>query len=102
MPTDFGSISSLAPTDSGALGWVAVARSQKWGPPGSNPPFVPGPDFLAWNGQSFTEHSEPGVAGEGESWVLRLAPVPGTDQVWSVGRADGPEGAFAPRILRFG
>lgn len=102
VPTDFGSISSLTPTESGALGWVAVARSQKWGPPGSNPPLVPGPDFLVWNGQSFTEHSEPAVPGEGESWVLRLAPVPGTDQVWSVGRADGPEGTFAPRILRFG
>lgn len=101
VPTDFGSISSLAPTTSGALGWVSVARSQKWGPPGSSPPLVPGPDFLAWNGQSFTEYSEPAVAGEGGSWVLRLAPVPGTATVWSVGRADGPEGTFAPRILRF-
>ncbi|MEW1926437.1 hypothetical protein [Streptomyces sp. NPDC088360] len=102
VPTNFGSISSLTPTTSGALGWVAVARSQKWGPPGSYPPLVPGPDFLAWNGQSFTEYSEPTVAGEGESWVLRLAPVPGTATVWSVGRADGPQGTFAPRILRFG
>jgi len=102
VPTDFGSISSLTPTTSGALAWVSVARSQKWGPPGSTPPLVPGPDFLAWNGQSFTEHSEPAVAGEGDSWVLRLAPVPGTETVWSVGRADGPENTFAPRILRFG
>jgi len=102
VPTDFGSIGSLAPTTSGKLGWVSVARSQKWGPPGSNPPLVPGPDFLAWNGQSFTEYSEPAVAGEGDSSVLRLAPVPGTETVWSVGRADGPEGTFAPRILRFG
>ncbi|MFF3485663.1 hypothetical protein ACFYXC_20670 [Streptomyces sp. NPDC002701] len=102
VPTDYGSISSLAPTTSGALGWVAVARSQKAGPPGSYPPLVPGPDFLAWDGQSFTGHSEPAVAGEGESWALRLAPVPGTGTVWSVGRADGPEGTFAPRILRFG
>lgn len=102
VPADFGSISSLTPTTSGALAWISVARSQKWGPPGSNPPFVPGPDFLAWNGQSFTEYSEPAVAGEGDSSVLRLAPVPGTTTVWSVGRADGPEGTFAPRILRFG
>ncbi|MFH8791102.1 hypothetical protein [Streptomyces sp. NPDC017941] len=102
LPTDFGSIHSLAPTSSGALGWVSVARSQKWGPPGSSPPLVPGPDFLAWNGRSFTEHSEPAVAGEGDSWVLRLTPVPGTETVWSVGRAAGPEGAFAPRVLRFG
>ncbi|MFJ2261794.1 hypothetical protein ACIOKD_26235 [Streptomyces sp. NPDC087844] len=101
VPTDFGSIDSLAPTTSGALGWVSVARSQKWGPVGSSPPLVPGPDFLAWNGQSFTEHSEPAVGGEGDSWVLRLATVPGTETVWSVGRADGPEGTFAPRILRF-
>ncbi|MGW1992796.1 hypothetical protein [Embleya sp. NPDC001921] len=102
VPTDFGSIDSLAPGTSGALAWVSVARSQKWGPPGSYPPLLPGPDFLAWNGQSFTEHSEPAVAGEGDSWVLRLAPVPGTATVWSVGRANGPEGTFAPRILRFG
>ncbi|WP_030559368.1 WD40/YVTN/BNR-like repeat-containing protein [Streptomyces aureocirculatus] len=102
LPTDFGFINSLAPTSSGALGWVSVARSQKWGPPGSYPPFVPGPDFLAWNGRSFTEHSEPAVAGEGDSWVLDLTPVPGTSTVWSVGRAGGPEGAFAPRILRYG
>ncbi|MFI0977442.1 hypothetical protein ACH4SP_10480 [Streptomyces sp. NPDC021093] len=102
VPTDFGSITSLAPATSGALAWVSVARSLKWGPPGSNPPFVPGPDFLGWNGQSFTEHSEPAVAGEGDSSVLRLAPVPGTATVWSVGRAGGPEGTFAPRILRFG
>ena len=67
VPTDFGSISSLSPSTSGALAWVSVARSQKWGPPGSSPPFVPGPDFLAWNGQSFTEYSEPAVAGEGDS-----------------------------------
>ncbi|HET6859537.1 MAG TPA: hypothetical protein VFH94_20920 [Streptomyces sp.] len=102
VPTAFGAISSLAPTSSGELGWVAVARSQKYGPPGSWPPLVPGPDFLAWNGQSFTAYSEPAVAGEGESRDLRLAPVPGTESVWSVGRADGPLGAFAPRILRFG
>ncbi|WP_031484056.1 hypothetical protein [Streptomyces bicolor] len=102
VPTDFGGITSLAPTNSGSLGWVSVARSQKWGPPGSTPPLVPGPDFLAWNGQSFTEYSEPAVAGEGRSRTLRLAPVPGTATVWSVGRADGPEGTFAPRILRFG
>ncbi|QEV21466.1 hypothetical protein [Streptomyces alboniger] len=102
MPTDFGSVSSLAPTTSGALGWVAVARSQKFGPPGSYPPIVSGPDFLAWNGQSFTAHSEPTVAGEGDSSTLRLAPVPGTETVWSVGRAAGPENTFAPRILRFG
>ncbi|WP_267912860.1 hypothetical protein [Streptomyces adelaidensis] len=42
------------------------------------------------------------MAGEGDSWTVRLAPVPGTATVWSVGRADGPEGTFAPRILRFG
>ncbi|WP_030781381.1 LigA protein [Streptomyces sp. NRRL S-920] len=102
MPTDFGSVSSLAPTTSGELGWVAVARSQKYGPPGSYPPIVSGPDFLAWNGQSFTAHSEPTVAGEGDSSMLRLAPVPGTETVWSVGRAAGPENTFAPRILRFG
>ncbi|MFC4467958.1 hypothetical protein ACFPH6_26075 [Streptomyces xiangluensis] len=98
VPTDYGSISSLAPTPSGALGWVSVARSQK-GAPGNFPPFAPGPDFLAWNGQSFTGYSEPAVAGEGESATLRLAPVPGTATVWSVGRADGPEGTFAPRIM---
>ncbi|MFI6984956.1 hypothetical protein ACIBSV_41070 [Embleya sp. NPDC050154] len=102
VPTDFGSIDSLAPGTSGGLAWVSVARSQKWGPPGSYPPLVPGPDLLAWNGQSFTEYSEPAVAGEGDSWVLRLAPVPGAATVWSVGRAAGPEGTFAPRILRFG
>lgn len=102
VPTDFGSVSSLAPGTSGELAWVSVANSQKWGPPGSYPPFVPGPDFLAWNGQSFTEYGEPEVAGEGGSRTLRLAPVPGTATVWSVGRADGPEGTFAPRILRFG
>ncbi|MYS86911.1 hypothetical protein [Embleya scabrispora] len=102
VPTDFGSISSLAPTTSGAPIWVSVARSQKWGPPGSYPPLVPGPDFLAWNGQSFTEYSEPAVAGEGDSRVFLLAPVPGTATVWSVGRADGPEGTFAARVLRFG
>ncbi|MEU1802595.1 hypothetical protein [Streptomyces sp. NPDC019937] len=102
VPTDFGSIDSLAPGMSGELAWVSVDRSQKWGPPGGSPPLVPGPDFLKWNGQSFTEHSEPAVAGEGDSRVLRLAPVPGTATVWSVGRADGPEGTFAPRVLRFG
>ncbi|MFD9938887.1 hypothetical protein ACFWZ6_37810 [Streptomyces massasporeus] len=101
-PTDFGSVTSLTPTSSGSLAWVSVARSQKWGPPGSTPPFVPGPDFLAWNGQSFTEYFEPAVAGEGDSSVLRLTPVPGTATVWSTGRADGPEGTFAPRMLRFG
>ncbi|WP_282700507.1 hypothetical protein [Streptomyces sp. CC219B] len=102
LPTDFGSVTSLAATESGALGWVAVSRSQKFGPPGTFPPFVPGPAFLARNGESFTEYSEPAVPGEGESSVLRLAPVPGTRTVWSVGRADGPEATFAPRILRFG
>ncbi|MFJ8595222.1 hypothetical protein [Streptomyces sp. NPDC093598] len=102
MPTAFGSVTSLAPGTSGGLAWVSVARSQKWGPPGSSPPLVPGPDFLAWDGQSFTEYSEPAVAGEGDSSVLRLAPVPGTETVWSVGRAGGPEGTFAPRILKFG
>ncbi|MGW0422182.1 hypothetical protein [Streptomyces sp. NPDC003015] len=101
VPTDFGSVSSLAASPSGELAWVAVARSQKWGPPGS-PPLVSGPDFLAWNGRSFTEYDEPAVAGEGDSRTLRLAPVPGTDTVWSVGRADGPEGTFAARTLRFG
>ncbi|MDG4863433.1 hypothetical protein P8605_35360 [Streptomyces sp. T-3] len=100
-PADFGGITSLAPTTSGALGWVSVANSLKWGPPGSNPPFVPGPDFLAWNGESFAEYSEPAVAGEGDSTAMRLASVPGTDTVWSVGRARGPESTFAPRILRF-
>ncbi|UJV39257.1 hypothetical protein [Streptomyces sp. AMCC400023] len=102
VPTDFGGITSLTPTASGALGWVAVSRSQKWGPPGSNPPFVSGPGFLAWNGQTFTAYDEPTVAGEGASSLLRLAPVPGTGTVWSVGRAAGPEGTFAPRVLRFG
>ncbi|MEU3936975.1 hypothetical protein AB0E85_33815 [Streptomyces sp. NPDC029044] len=102
VPTDFGGITSLAPSASGGLGWVSVARSQKWGPPGSTPPWVPGPDFLAWNGQAFTEYAEPAVAGEGDSRTLRLAPVPGTATVWSVGRADGPEGTFAPRVLRYG
>ncbi|MET7689133.1 hypothetical protein ABZT06_14365 [Streptomyces sp. NPDC005483] len=102
VPTDFGSISSLAASPSGELAWVSVGRSQKWGPPGSTPPLVAGPDFLAWNGQSFTEYGEPAVAGEGDSRALRLAPVPGTETVWAVGRADGPEGTFAPRILRFG
>ncbi|NGO68346.1 hypothetical protein [Streptomyces boncukensis] len=102
LPTDFGSVTSLAPAASGAPAWVSVARSQKWGPPGSDPPLVPGPDFLAWDGESFTEHSEPAVPGEGRSSTLRLAPVPGTATVWSLGRAGGPEGTFAPRILRFG
>lgn len=102
LPTTFGAVNSLAPTASGELGWVAVVRSLKWAPPGSNPPFVPGPDFLAWNGQSFTEYDEPAVAGESDSAVLRLAAVPGTTTVWSVGRAGGPESTFAPRIQRFG
>ncbi|MFG2653090.1 hypothetical protein [Streptomyces sp. NPDC048436] len=102
VPTDFGAISSLSPSASGDLGWVSVARSQKFGPPGSYPPLVPGPDFLAWNGQAFTPYGEPAVAGEGESSTLRLAPVPGSETVWSVGRAEGPGGTFAPRILRFG
>jgi len=102
VPTDFGSITSLAPSPSGALGWVSVARSQKWGPPETYPVLLPGPDFLAWNGASFTEYGEPAVAGEGDSQKLRLAPVPGTTTVWSVGRANGPEGTFAPRILRLG
>jgi hypothetical protein len=101
VPADFGSVSSLAPTTSGALGWVSVERSQNRDPD-SFPPLVPGPDFLSWNGTSFTEYSEPAVAGEGESSALQLAPVPGTDTVWSVGRADSPEGTFAPRVLRFG
>ncbi|WP_226967154.1 hypothetical protein [Streptomyces phaeolivaceus] len=78
-----------------------ASRVHAWGPPGSTPPLVPGPAFLAWNGQSFTGYGEPAVAGEGGSSVLRPAPVPGTASVWSVGRADGPEGTFAPRVLRF-
>lgn len=102
VPTDFGGITSLTPRASGELAWVAVSRSQKRDVPGSYPPIVPGPDFLSWDGSSFTGHSEPAVAGEGESSALRLAPVPGTATVWSVGRAEGPEGTFAPRILRFG
>ncbi|WSJ83009.1 hypothetical protein OG430_03990 [Streptomyces sp. NBC_01304] len=102
MPADFGSVVSLAPATSGKLAWVSLANSLKWGPPGSNPPFVPGPDFLSWSGESFTEYSEPAVAGEGESSLARLTPVPGTETVWSVGRAAGPGGTFAPRILRFG
>ncbi|OXS37057.1 hypothetical protein [Streptomyces sp. XY006] len=101
LPADFGAITSLAPAASGSLGWVAVSRSQKWGPPGSTPPLVPGPDFLAWNGQSFTAYDEPAVAGEGDSQLLQLAPVPGTETVWSVGRAAGPENTFAPRVQRF-
>ncbi|GAA2100875.1 hypothetical protein GCM10009801_73660 [Streptomyces albiaxialis] len=101
MPTDFGSVNSLTPTASGELGWVSVNRSQKWNP-GGTPPLVPGPDFLSWDGSAFTGYGEPPVSGEGESWTLRLAPVPGTDTVWSVGRADGPQGTFAPRALRFG
>ncbi|MEV3973030.1 hypothetical protein AB0K68_33670 [Streptomyces sp. NPDC050698] len=102
LPADFGSVTSLAPGPSGGRVWVAVARSLKWGPPGSSPPLVPGPDFLAWNGRSFTEYNEPAVAGEGDSSMLRLASVPGGGTVWSVGRAAGPEGTFAPRVLRFG
>ncbi|MGC5039063.1 hypothetical protein ACPXCS_25260 [Streptomyces sp. DT190] len=101
VPADFGSITSLA-SASGSPVWVAVSRSQRWGPPGGTPPLVPGPDFLAWNGRSFTEYDEPAVAGEGDSQVLRLAPVPGAETVWSAGRATGPENTFAPRILRFG
>ncbi|WP_030671053.1 hypothetical protein [Streptomyces sp. NRRL B-1347] len=101
MPTNFGSVTSLTPTASGSLGWVAVTRSQKFAPPGGVPPIVPGPDFLAWDGQSFTEYDEPTVAGESDSSLLRLAPVPGTSTVWSVGRAGGPESTFTPRILRF-
>ncbi|GAA1937969.1 hypothetical protein GCM10009837_75270 [Streptomyces durmitorensis] len=77
-----------------AEGWSTVPLPQT--------PLVPGPDFLAWDGQSFTEYSEPAVAGEGDSSDLRPAPVPGAATVWSVGRAAGPEGTFAPRILRFG
>ncbi|MEV0259685.1 hypothetical protein AB0H82_36240 [Streptomyces sp. NPDC050732] len=42
------------------------------------------------------------MPSEGDSQTLRLAPVPGTASVWSVGRATGPEGTFAPRVLRFG
>ncbi|MFJ3445356.1 hypothetical protein ACIPM2_29725 [Streptomyces sp. NPDC086081] len=102
VPVDFGSISSLVPAASGAPVWVAVSRSQKWGPPGSTPPLVPGPDFLAWDGQAFHAYDEPAVPGEGDSLTLRLAPVPGTEAVWSVGRAAGPENTFAPRVLRFG
>lgn len=102
VPTGFGSVTSLTPAASGALGWVSVSGSQKLAPPGTFPPIVPGPDFFAWNGRSFAEYSEPAVAGEGESSVVRLAPVPGTATVWSVGRAAGPENTFAPRILRYG
>ncbi|QKW10396.1 hypothetical protein HUT18_32280 [Streptomyces sp. NA04227] len=102
MPTDFGGINSLTPGPSGGLGWVSVTRSLKWDTSGGTSKLVPGPDFLAWNGQSFTEHSEPAVPGEGDSSLLRLAPVPGTESVWSVGRATVPDGTFAPRILRFG
>ncbi|WAZ26225.1 hypothetical protein STRCI_007779 [Streptomyces cinnabarinus] len=102
VPADFGSVTGLVPAASGELAWVSMARSQKWGPPGSTPPLIPGPDFLAWNGQAFAEHSEPAVPGEGDSRTLNLTPVPGTASVWSVGRADGPENTFAPRILRFG
>ncbi|MEU7583463.1 hypothetical protein AB0B50_38470 [Streptomyces sp. NPDC041068] len=102
VPADFGAINSLTPDTAGSVAWVSVARSLKWAPPGTSPPLVPGPDFLAWNGRSFTEHDEPAVTGEGDSTLLRLAPVPGADTVWSVGRATGPENTFAPRILRFG
>ncbi|MER6672784.1 hypothetical protein [Streptomyces sp. NPDC000983] len=102
VPADFGSVTSLATSGSGGLAWVSMARSQKWGPPGTTPPLIPGPDFLAWDGQSFAEHSEPAVPGEGDSQTLNLAPVPGTSSVWSVGRAAGPENTFAPRVLRFG
>ncbi|WP_342356767.1 hypothetical protein [Streptomyces alfalfae] len=42
------------------------------------------------------------MAGEGGSATLRPAPMPGTETVWSVGRAAGPEATFAPRVLRFG
>ncbi|SDL30655.1 hypothetical protein [Streptomyces indicus] len=102
LPADFGSVTSLAPTDSGELGWVSLSNSMKWAPPGSSPPLEPGPDFLAWDGTAFTGHSEPAVPGEGDSSLLRLAAVPGTDTVWAVGRAAGPESTFAPRILRYG
>src|SRR5690606_19730028 len=102
VPTDFGSIGSLAADASGALAWVSVDGSQKWGPPGSGPPLIPGPDFLSWDGRSFTGYDEPAVAGEGQSRTLRLAPVPGTGTVWSVGRADGPESTVVPRVLRYG
>ncbi|MFJ6000175.1 hypothetical protein [Streptomyces sp. NPDC092370] len=102
MPTDVGSVISLASGPSGEPAWASVARSQKWGPPGGSPPLVPGPDLLAWNGRSFTEYGEPAVAGEGDSSRLRPAPVPGTGTVWSVGCPGGPEGTFAPPIVRFG
>ncbi|MFI6937736.1 hypothetical protein ACIBI4_00575 [Streptomyces sp. NPDC050418] len=101
VPTTFGGIMSLTPDASGRLGWVSVANSLRWAPPGSPTTLEPGPDFLAWDGQSFTGHMEPAVPGEGESSTVSLAPVPGTDTVWSVGRAAGPEGTFVPRILRF-
>ncbi len=101
LPADFGGITSIVPTDSGQLGWVAMSNSMKWAPPGSYPPLEPGPDFMSWDGTAFTGYSEPAVAGEGDSSQFRLAPVPGTDTVWSVGRAGGPESTFAPRILRF-
>jgi hypothetical protein len=73
VPADFGAVTSLASTPSGALGWASVARSQKWGPPGGAP-LVPGPAFLAWNGQTFTEYGEPEVAGEGGSSMPRRRP----------------------------
>ncbi|MFI6938619.1 hypothetical protein ACIBI4_05065 [Streptomyces sp. NPDC050418] len=101
LPSDFGSVTSFAATDSGELGWVGMSNAMRWAPPGSSPPLEPGPDFMAWDGQTFTGYFEPTVAGEGESSLARLAPVPGTDTVWSVGRAGGPEATFAPRILRF-
>ncbi|MEU2916226.1 hypothetical protein ACFYM3_32310 [Streptomyces massasporeus] len=102
VPADFGSVTSLPPHRTRLTGLGLGGPLEKWGLPGSTPPLVPGPDFLAWHGRSFTEYVEPAVAGEGDSSMLRLTPVPGTATVWSTGRADGPEGTFAPRILRFG
>ncbi|GAA0652202.1 hypothetical protein GCM10009535_33170 [Streptomyces thermocarboxydovorans] len=78
----------------GRLPEVGAARQQ--------PPLIPGADFLSWDGQSFTVHDEPAVAGEGQSRTLPPAPVPGTATVWSVGRANGPGNSVVPRILRFG
>ncbi|MFE5325140.1 hypothetical protein ACFRCG_01785 [Embleya sp. NPDC056575] len=101
VPTDFGAITSLAPAPSGALAWISVIRSQKWAPPGNSPPLIPGPDFLAWTGQSFTEYKEPAVPGEGASTTLHLTPVPNTTTIWSTGRATGPESTFTPRTQHF-
>ncbi|WP_247240752.1 hypothetical protein [Streptomyces scabiei] len=72
------------------------------GPAGQSAAVRPRAGLPRPDGQSFTEYDEPAVAGEGDSSRLQPAPVPGTGTVWSVGRADGPEGTFAPRILRFG